>query len=125
MCFYIFVYFFFFLKSNFEFMSNQSKLSIYNVKIATVEYPVIVGDVNTFETSYNKTARNVPALQGLNCLIDGYDGAPIYSDMTVKNSSGWVFYMVCSLFSFIFFIVLKAFQNYLFDPIKVVYNWDH
>lgn len=84
-----------------------------------------MSDPTTFETQFNKTSRNVPALLNLNCLIDGYNGAPVYSDIIISNNSGWVFYLVSSLLSIIIFMVLKCFQVYLFDIIKVVYNWDH
>lgn len=107
--FYIFVYFFFFLNSNINFLTAQKNLQTYNVSIATTNYPIIINDVQIFQTSYNKTSRNVDALfNGLGCLIDGYNGNPVYSDFIVNSPSAWIFYLVASLLCFVLFMLLKV-----------------
>lgn len=123
--FYIFVYYFFFLSTNIGFLSAQSSLQTYNVTIATTNYPIITQDTQTFQTQFNKTARTVSALVSLNCLIDGYNGNPVYSDYLINKPSGWVFFMVASLLSFILIVAFKAWQTYAFDLTKTIYNWDH
>ena len=123
--FYIFVFYFFFLSSNIGFLNAQKNLQTYNVTIATTNYPIITNDIQAFQTQYNKTARTVAALSNLGCLIDGYNGAPVYSDYIINQPSGWIFYMVSSLLCFCVFMMLKVWQTYSFDIIKAVYNWDH
>lgn len=106
-------------------LSNQSKLSVYNVTIATVNYPIITSDSLVFETTYNRTNRNLASLLSLNCLIDNYSGGVSYSDMIVTNSSGWIFYLISCLFSFIIIVGLKGWQTYAYDIVKAIYNKDH
>lgn len=122
---YSLVFYYFFLQSNFNFLGKQSELKVFNVTIATVNYPIVIASQQTFETQFNRSGRNLGSLQSMNCLIDGLNGNPIYSDLIVSKSSGWIFFLVASLLSYILFMVIKTWMCYGYDLVRAVYNWDH
>jgi len=61
----------------------------------------------------------------MGCLIDGYNGAPVYSDFLVTKPSAWILFVVSAFLCFILFLIMKGWLTYNFDLIKVIYNWDH
>lgn len=90
--------------------------------IATVNYPIIITDANKFQTSFNKTTKTLASLQQMGCLISNYSGSADYSTIVYSNSPYWGGFLAASLLGFIAIIILKAWQTYNFDLVKVIYN---
>lgn len=122
---YIFLFYFFFIQNNVLFLANQNLLTNYSVTIATVSYPIITTDLNIFQTTFNTTDKTLASLQGMGCLIDGYDGSPVYSEYVRDESGGWMGFMLAAILGLVLILVLKVWQIYKFDVIKMVYNYDH
>ena len=122
-CFYVFLFYFFYIQSNVMLLANQNILHQHNVTIATVDYPIVTTDTNAFETSFNTTNQTVAALVGLGCFISGYNGNPNYSELVFDTSSSWIGFVVAGILSLLFIVILKGWQSYKFDLIKAIYNY--
>lgn len=123
---YIFLFYFFYIQNNINFLFNNNLLTSLNVTIATVDYNIITTDKNIFETTYNTTSKTVDSLLGMGCLINSYEGNPdYYTELVYDGSGGWIGFLVGSILLMVLIMVLKCWQIYKFDLIKMIYNYDH
>ena len=124
-CFYVFLFYFFYLQNDILLLANQNSLQNYTVKIATENYSIIITDTNSFETTFNTTNQTVSALAGLGCFMSGYNGNAQYDEFIHTTSSGWIGFITAGLLTFLLILVMKNWQIYKFDIVKAIYNYEH
>lgn len=121
--FYIFLFYYFFIANMVTLFSKVNLLHQLNVTIATTNYTITTTSTNSFFTSFNTTNKTVDALTtGLGCFVDNLNGAPQYSDKIYDSSPEWIGYLIGALFGMASILVIKVFQVYNFDLIRVRYN---
>ena len=80
---YLFMMYYQFLVNHVELVSDRNILQLTNVTISATNYPITTSNYYNFQNTYSTKSQTVAGLQGegLWCAIDGYNGAPTYSNV--------------------------------------------
>jgi hypothetical protein len=88
-----------FLNNNVAMLANQNILQSIAVTAGGSSYNITTSNYYSFQNQYGSMAQTIASLQSMGCLIDGYQGAPVYSNTVYNNSSIWIAFLACSLLS--------------------------
>jgi hypothetical protein len=80
-------------------LANQNLLQLSTVTAGGANYNVTTSNYYALTTQYGTMSQTLSSLQNLGCLIDSYQGAPVYSNTAFNNSSVWISFLICSLVS--------------------------
>lgn len=98
---YMFVIFYGFIANDVLLLVNQNLLQ--SISVTTVNstvYTVVTSNFDNFQTIFSATSQTLEDLVGMNCLIDSYNGGPVYSTIARNTSSSWIAYVSAGLISF-------------------------
>lgn len=95
---YIFLFYFTFLGNNTSLLANQNLLQIITVPAGNTTYNITTTNYYSFQNIYSNS-QTVSNLQNMNCAIDGYNGAPVYSNTAFNNSGVYVAFLIFGLVS--------------------------
>lgn len=96
---YIFMFLYAFISNNVAMIANQNILQTISVTAGGSTYNVTTTNYYALQNRYGSLPQTVTSLQNLGCLIDGYQGEPIYSSTAYNNSTTWIVFLICSLVS--------------------------
>jgi hypothetical protein len=102
------MFFYGFLSSNVAMLANQNILQAVSVTANGTSYNITTSNYYAFQTQYGAKPQTVAGLQSMGCVIDNYQGAPIYSSTAYNNSPTWIIFLICSLISMGRNLIIKS-----------------
>ena len=117
---YIFIFYYNYLGNNVALLANQNLLQKIAVTAGGVSYNITTTNYYSFQNAYSATAQTTASLQAMGCLIDGYNGAPLYSSVAFNNSPTWIGFAICGVASLAVVLLLKAVQINFFDEVRAL-----
>lgn len=117
---YIFIFYYNYLGNNVALIANQNLLQKVAVTASGVSYNITTTNYYSFQNAYSATSQTIANLQGMGCLIDGYNGSPIYSNVAYNNSTSWISFAIFGVVALAVILLLKAIQINFFDEIRTL-----
>jgi hypothetical protein len=88
-----------YLANNVALIANQNLLQMITVSAGGTSYNITTSNYYSFQNLYGSKPQTVASLQGMGCVIDGYNGSPIYSNTAYNNSPTWITFSICGIVS--------------------------
>ena len=106
---YIFMFFYGFLSNNVALLANQNILQLITVTAGGTSYNITTTNFYSFQDQYAAKPQTVASLQTMGCVIDGYQGGPIYSNTAYNSSPTWITFLICSIVSMCNHLFIQVF----------------
>ncbi len=92
------MFYFPFLGNNVSLLANQNILQRISVTASNTTYNITTTNYYSFQSTFSNS-QTVSNLQNMNCAIDGYNGAPIYSNTAYNTSGVYITFLIFGLLS--------------------------
>jgi hypothetical protein len=94
---YIFVFYYNFIINDVAMLSNYNLLQSIPVTANSITYNIVTTNYYSFQTTFASTSQTVNDVLNMGCLIDGYQGAPVYSATAYNSSTVLTAFVFCGL----------------------------